>query len=69
MFLPMHFKFSTSVEYLRCLMIWGNATTFETHAKGDNYPPDVVEAILEDDLPDHLTLFDLALDSPALWEE
>ena len=31
--------------------------------------PDVVEAILEDELPDHLTLFDLAVDSPALWEE
>jgi len=31
--------------------------------------PDVVEAILEDELPDHLTLFDLAVDSPTLWEE
>ena len=31
--------------------------------------PDVVEAILEDELPDHLTLFVLAVDSPALWEE
>ena len=31
--------------------------------------PDVVEAILEDELPDHLTLFDLAVDSPALWDE
>jgi len=24
---------------------------------------------LEDALPDHLTLFDLAVDPPALWEE
>ena len=31
--------------------------------------PDIVEAILEDVLPDHLTLFDLAVDPPALWEE
>jgi hypothetical protein len=31
--------------------------------------PDIVEAILEDALPDHLTLFDIAVDSPALWEE
>jgi len=31
--------------------------------------PDIVEAILEDALPDHLTLFDLAVDPPALWEE
>ena len=31
--------------------------------------PDIVEAILADTLPDHLTLFDLALDPPALWEE
>ena len=31
--------------------------------------PDLVEAILEDALPDHLTLFDLAVDPPALWEE
>ena len=28
---------------------------------------DIVEAILEDALPDHLTLFDLAVDPPALW--
>ena len=31
--------------------------------------PDIVEAILEDALPDHLTLFDLAVDPPALWDE
>ena len=31
--------------------------------------PDIVEAILKDALPDHLTLFDLAVDPPALWEE
>ena len=31
--------------------------------------PDIVEAILDDSLPDHLTLFDIAVDPPALWEE
>ena len=31
--------------------------------------PDIVEAILEDALPDHLTLFDIAVDPPSLWEE
>jgi hypothetical protein len=31
--------------------------------------PDIVEAILADTLPDHLTLFDIAVDPPALWEE
>jgi len=31
--------------------------------------PDIVEAILEDSLPDNPTLFDLAEDPPALWEE
>jgi DNA-binding MarR family transcriptional regulator len=31
--------------------------------------PDIVEAILLNGLPDHLTLFDLAVDPPALWEE
>jgi len=31
--------------------------------------PDIVEAILEGALPDHLTLFDLAVDPPADWEE
>ena len=31
--------------------------------------PDIVEAILEDALPDHLTLFDIAVDPPALWGE
>lgn len=31
--------------------------------------PDIVAAILDDALPNHLTLFDLAVDPPALWEE
>lgn len=31
--------------------------------------PDIVDAILHNALPDHLTLFDLAVDPPALWEE
>ena len=31
--------------------------------------PDIVEAILDDALPDHLTLFDIAVDPPMLWEE
>ena len=30
--------------------------------------PWVVEAILDDDLPDNLTLFDLAVDTPKLWQ-
>lgn len=31
--------------------------------------PDIVTAILDDALPNHVTLFDLAVDPPALWEE
>lgn len=31
--------------------------------------PDIVAAILDDALPDHTTLFDLAVDPPALWDE
>lgn len=31
--------------------------------------PDIVAAILDDALPDHITLFDLAVDPPVLWEE
>ena len=31
--------------------------------------PDIVDAILQNALPDHLTLFGLAVDPPALWEE
>ncbi|MFX1761498.1 LacI family transcriptional regulator [Paraburkholderia sp. A1RI-2L] len=31
--------------------------------------PDIVAAILDDALPDHITLFDLAVDPPALWEQ
>jgi hypothetical protein len=31
--------------------------------------PDIVEAILEDALPDHLTLFDLASDTLPCWGE
>jgi hypothetical protein len=30
--------------------------------------PDHVTAILDDQLPDHLTLFDLAVDPSVLWE-
>ena len=30
--------------------------------------PDIVEAILDYALPDNLTLFDIAVDPPALWE-
>lgn len=30
--------------------------------------PDIVAAILDDALPNHVTLFDLAVDPPALWE-
>ena len=31
--------------------------------------PDIVEAILDDTQPDHLTLFDIAVDPLALWDE
>lgn len=30
--------------------------------------PDIVAAILEDELPDYITLFELAVDPPPLWE-
>ena len=32
-------------------------------------PPDIVAAILDDTLPIPITLFDLAVDPPALWDE
>lgn len=31
--------------------------------------PDIVAAILDDVLPNAITLFDLAVDPPVLWEE
>lgn len=31
--------------------------------------PDIVAAILDDTVPDHVTLFDLAVDPPRLWQE
>ena len=31
--------------------------------------PDTVAAILDDALPNHITLFELAVDPPVLWEE
>ena len=31
--------------------------------------PDIIDAILLNELPDYLTLFDLAVDPPALWDE
>ncbi len=31
--------------------------------------PDIVDAILQNALPDHLTLFDLAVNPPAMWDE
>ncbi len=30
--------------------------------------PDIVDAILLNELPDHLTLFDLASDTPLCWD-
>ncbi len=30
--------------------------------------PDIVVAILDDALPNHITLFDLAVDPPVLWD-
>lgn len=30
--------------------------------------PDIVAAILDDVLPNHITLLDLAVDPPALWD-
>ena len=31
--------------------------------------PDIVAAILDDELPAHLALFDLAVDPPKVWGE
>ncbi len=31
--------------------------------------PDIVAAILDDAMPNHVTLFDLAVNPPALWEQ
>jgi hypothetical protein len=31
--------------------------------------PEIIEAILDDTLPEHLTLFDLGVDPPRLWDE
>ena len=31
--------------------------------------PDIIAAILDDALPNQVTLFDLAVDPPALWDE
>ena len=31
--------------------------------------PDIVAVILDDAMPNHVTLFDLAVDPPALWDE
>ena len=31
--------------------------------------PDIVAAILDDELPNHVTLFDLASGTPLLWDE
>ena len=36
---------------------------------GDQQTPNNVEAILEDELPDHLTLVHIAVDPPTLWYE
>ena len=31
--------------------------------------PDIVAAILDDALPGHITLLDLAINPPVIWEE
>jgi hypothetical protein len=30
--------------------------------------PEIVEAILDDEVPDHVTLFDLAVDPAVIWK-
>ena len=51
---------SISLAGVGCLNFYLNLTTLA---------PDIVAAILDDALPNHITLFDLAVDPPALWDE
>ncbi len=41
----------------------------DLHPTGAGQGPPIVAAILDDRLPNHITLFDLAVDPPALWDE
>ncbi len=53
--------------------IWqGQVAQGDRHQSADRQQlrqPDIVVAILDDAMPNHITLFDLAVDPPALWEE
>lgn len=48
------------VEPVGDVLVKSNLTTL---------PPDIVEAILDDQLPPTVTLFDLAVDPPRLWSQ
>lgn len=45
------------------------AWTAATCAGWSTLAPDIVAAILDETLPPDVTLFELAVDPPALWEE
>ena len=56
----------------------GLRASFRERGRSEEWPgesglttlaPDIVAAILDDALPNHITLFDLAVDPPALWDE
>ena len=62
---------------LRCGLC-GLRAIFRERGRSEEWPgesglttlaPDIVAAILDDALPNHITLFDLAVDPPALWDE
>jgi hypothetical protein len=44
-------------------------STVDAYRNLTTLAPDIVAAILDDALPNHVTLFDLAVDPPALWDE
>ena len=62
---------SGEVKSLKEIAIWeGLGNSYVSRMVNlTNLAPDIVDAILDDALPDHLTLFDIAVDPPALWEE
>ena len=60
----------TSLRPLRRLIWIGTDNSYISRMVNlTTLAPDIVAAILDDTMPNHVTLFDLAVDPPALWEE
>ena len=63
-------QFNTTTSMGRLMLnVLLSFAQFEREVNLTTLAPDIVAAILDESLPDHVTLFDLASGTPLLWDE